>query len=109
MAAQTDSPVPDRDNPPGRGRLWQIATPLVFVAAGALLVTSAVSSRGTDLRPGRYDSLGDLARQETAKVKALREDVSSLRRDIDRLTAGRNSGVLDGLQAQVKALSGPAG
>lgn len=37
---------------------WRIAAPAVFLTAGALFVTSAVSSDGTDLRAGRYGDLG---------------------------------------------------
>src|SRR3954451_9948198 len=109
MDAPAPSPAPDPGKPRPRGRLWQVATPLAFTAAGVLLVTSAVSSRGTDLRPGRYDSLSDLARHESAEVSALRDQVASLRHDIDRLSAGVESGALDRLQSQVDALKGPAG
>jgi len=74
-----------------------------------LLVTSAVTSRGTDLRPGRYDSLADLAQQESQRVKALREQVSDLRADVEGLSAGLDSDALKKLEAQADALAGPAG
>src|SRR3712207_3303783 len=92
-----------------RGPFWRVATPAVFVAAGVLLVTSAVTSRGTDLRPGRYDSLADLARQESQRVTVLREEIADLQADVDELSAGLDSQALEELQARADALAGPAG
>src|SRR5919107_2110882 len=92
-----------------RGPGWRIATPAVFAAAGVLLVTSAVTSGGTDLRPGRYESLADLARQESQRVTALREQVADLRADVEKLSAGLDSDALQKLQARADALAGPAG
>jgi uncharacterized protein YlxW (UPF0749 family) len=82
---------------------------VVFVAAGVLLVTSAVTSGGTDLRPGRYDSLADLAQQETQRVTGLRAEVAGLRADVDTLSAGLDSDVLKRLQRRADALAAPAG
>src|SRR5215218_2900502 len=92
-----------------RGPVWRLAAPAVFIAAGVLLVTSAVTSRGTDLRPGRYDSLADLAQQDSQRVTALREQVADLRADVEELSAGLDSQALEKLQAQADALAGPAG
>lgn len=98
------------DRPPSdRRRRWRLATPLVLAAAGALLVTSAVTSGGTDLRAGRYSSLTDLARTESRRVTALRAQVADLRRDIDALGAGLDGDRLSALQAEVEALQAPAG
>src|SRR4051794_33954636 len=93
----------------GRPRAWRLASPAVFVAAGVLLVTSAVTSRGTDLRPGRYDSLADLAQQETQRVTGLRAEVADLRSDVESLSADLDSDVLARLQRRADALAGPAG
>ncbi len=93
----------------GSGPLWRLATPAVFVAAGVLLVTSAVTSGGTDLRPGRYESLADLARQESQRVTALREEVADLQADVDELSSGLDSEAVAELQARADALAGPAG
>jgi uncharacterized protein YlxW (UPF0749 family) len=92
-----------------RGPAWRLATPAVFIAAGVLLVTSAVTSRGTDLRPGRYDSLADLAQQESQRVKALRAQVSDLQTDVEALSAGIDSEAVEKLEAQADALAEPAG
>ena len=89
--------------------MWRLATPAVFVAAGILLVSSAVTSGGTDLRPGRYDSLADLAQQESHRVTALREEVAALRADVDELSAGLDSDVLEELERRTATLAGPAG
>jgi uncharacterized protein YlxW (UPF0749 family) len=92
-----------------RGPAWRVVTPAVFAAAGVLLVTSAVTSRGTDLRPGRYDSLADLARQESQRVTALRDQVADLRVDVEALSAGIDSEAVKELEARADALAGPAG
>ena len=44
------------------GLVARLVSVVVFAAAGLLMVTSARESAGTDLRPGRYDDLADLAR-----------------------------------------------
>ncbi len=111
------SVVRDMDQPrahhrvPRRGGAagWRVATPAVAVAAGVLLVTSAVTSQGTDLRPGRYDSLADLARQESQRVTALREEVADLRADVAGMSADLDSRVLDQLERRGDGLTGPAG
>jgi uncharacterized protein YlxW (UPF0749 family) len=92
-----------------RGPGWRIATPAVFAAAGVLLVTSAVTSGGTDLRPGRYESLADLARQDTQRVTLLRERVADLQADVEELSEGLDSHAVEELQARADALAGPAG
>jgi uncharacterized protein YlxW (UPF0749 family) len=86
-----------------------VVTPLAFAVAGVLLVTSGVNAGGTDLRPGRYDDLADLARQETARVQALRDQIAALQEDVDRLGAGVESTALADLEERIARLEGPAG
>lgn len=74
-----------------------------------LLVTSAVNSAGTDLRPGQYDDLTDLARQETARVERLQEQVAEIDREIDELSEEVSSSRLTELQRDIEALKVPAG
>ncbi len=93
----------------GRDRVWRLATPAVFATAGVLLVTSAVTSQGTDLRPGRYDSLADLAQQESVRVTDLRAQVKVLQADVEELSAGLDSDALEQLEARAETLAGPAG
>jgi uncharacterized protein YlxW (UPF0749 family) len=94
----------------GRGLRWRLLAPLIFVAAGVMFVASAISSGGTDLRADRYDNLADLAKQQTERVQRLRDEVAALNAEDDRLSAGlAHHRGLSRLQAQVDALSGPAG
>jgi uncharacterized protein YlxW (UPF0749 family) len=92
-----------------RGLRWRLLTPLGFVAVGALLVTSSINAGGTDLRPGRYADLADLARQEATRVEALQADVAELNEEIERLSEGLDNQVVTELQEDVDALSVPAG
>jgi uncharacterized protein YlxW (UPF0749 family) len=98
-----------RRAPSGRSPAWRLLAPLVFVAAGALFVTSEVSSGGTDLRAGRYDDLAGLANAEAHDLSALRTRTSTLTRQVDRLTADLASSTDDAEQRKVEALRGPAG
>jgi uncharacterized protein YlxW (UPF0749 family) len=88
---------------------WRIGTPVAFVAAGALLVTSQINAGGTDLRPGRYDDLADLAEQQSVRLQALRTQVADLNHEIDGLTHGLSTNGLPSQQAKVEQLREPAG
>jgi uncharacterized protein YlxW (UPF0749 family) len=92
-----------------RSLAWRLATPVAFVGAGALLVTSAVNSAGTDLRPSQYADLADLAEQETDRVAELQDQVAELSSDIEELSSGHGSGVMERVQEDIDALAGPAG
>jgi uncharacterized protein YlxW (UPF0749 family) len=99
---------PDPGRPP-RGPRWRLVTPLAFIGAGALLVTSAVNSGGTDLRPGEYADLADLARQETARVQRLQDQVAEVSAEVDELTSQLQGGAMGELQDTIAALELPAG
>ena len=88
---------------------WRILTPVASVAVGVLLVTSAISSGGTDLRPGRYDDLADLARAETSRVQALRQRVDDLNAEVERLGEQVSSPALRQEQRRIARLQAPAG
>ncbi len=92
-----------------RGPGWRTLTPLAFVGAGALLVTSAVNSGGTDLRPGEYADLADLARQETSRVEDLRAEVADLNAEVAELSADVDSQAVAELEELTSDLAGPAG
>ena len=92
-----------------RSLAWRLATPVAFLGAGALLVTSGVNSAGTDLRPSQYADLADLAEQETDRVAALQDRVAGLTAEIEGLSGELDSGTMDQVQADIDALSGPAG
>jgi uncharacterized protein YlxW (UPF0749 family) len=89
--------------------LWRLLAPAVFVAAGALFVTSMVTSGGTDLRAGRYDDLDGLATAEGNDLAALRAQASRLDREVERLTQGLGRTGDQVEQRKVDALEGPAG
>lgn len=65
--------------------LRRAATVAAFAAAGMLMATSAQQSAGTDLRPGRYDDLADLARQEGDRLTGLRSQIQELTDEIATL------------------------
>ncbi|MGA9747174.1 MAG: DUF881 domain-containing protein [Nocardioides sp.] len=94
----------------GPPRAWQVAAPLAFGLAGALFVTSWVSSGGADLRGGRYDDLPGLAAAETRQLEQLRAEQEELTADVDRLT-DRLSVAIGAKDAQeaAKSAEGPAG
>ncbi len=75
--------------PPGQ-RLLTVA---VCFLAGLMITVSAISARGTDLRPGRNTDLVDLVRSESARGTALAEQVASLRQEVDELTAAAGTPV----------------
>jgi len=92
-----------------RSLLWRVLTPAVFLVAGLLFVTSSVSSAGTDLRPGRYDDLADLAADRSDRIAGLEQESTELQAQIDRLTQGLTGSELQQATAQLDALKGPAG
>jgi uncharacterized protein YlxW (UPF0749 family) len=88
---------------------WRLATPIAFLGAGVLLVTSAVNSAGTDLRPGQYANLADLAEQETDRVASLQDRVAELSAEVEELSGQLGSGEMEKVQSGIDALVGPAG
>ena len=89
--------------------LWRLAAPAIFVFAGTLFVTSAVSSAGTDLRAGRYSDLPGLVDAEADRVERLRQQQATLTAEIDRLTAQLVDADGDPAQKQADQVAGPAG
>jgi uncharacterized protein YlxW (UPF0749 family) len=90
---------------------WRLAAPGVFVLAGALFITSAVSSGGTDLTgtAGRIADLGGLAEAETHDLEALRAEHAKLADEIDRLVKSLGDTSASPLVKEAEALRGPAG
>lgn len=87
----------------------RLLTVVVFAAAGLLMVTSAQQSAGTDLRPGRYDDLADLAREEGDRLTGLREQVQELDAEITRLRTTSGDSDLRLVQRQGRPLRVAAG
>jgi uncharacterized protein YlxW (UPF0749 family) len=99
-----------RNSPAGPGgRGWRLLAPAVFLLAGALFVTSAVSSGGTDLRAGRYDDLDGLANAERQDLEALRAQAADLTTSVNKLSAGLGKAGQATAAKQVQQLRGPAG
>jgi len=86
-----------------------MTAPAVFVLAGALFVTSAVSSGGTDLRAGRYDDLPGLAEAQADQVESLRQRQEELAAEVDDLTESLGDTDAAQAQEQADAVAGPAG
>ncbi len=78
----------DRDRKP----LHRVLTGLVCLIAGLLVVVSAVNARGTDLRPGRNTDLVSLVQSQSRRNADLTRQVSTVRAQVDQLSAEQNSG-----------------
>jgi len=88
---------------------WRTAGPIVFVLAGLLFVTSAVSSGGTDLRAGRFTDLDGLANSERQQVETLRTQAAGLTKQVNGLTEALSQGSSKPVQRQIDALKEPSG
>ena len=92
-----------------RGLGWRLAVPGVFLAAGALFVTSAVASDGTDLRAGRYGDLSTVVAQATDEVSALQEERNALADEVELLGSRLEGTGVSRAQERVDELMVPAG
>jgi uncharacterized protein YlxW (UPF0749 family) len=81
---------------------WSAVVPLVALAAGALFATSAATAKGTDLRSSGSDLPG-LIREETRENTVAARELSSLRAEVDRLSAQQAPGDLRVTQLNTKA------
>ncbi len=88
---------------------WRLLAPTVFVLAGLLFVTSAVSSGGTDLRAGGYTDLAGLASSQRREVEQLRARAAKLNEQVNALSGALGSQAPKKLQAKVDRLRGPVG
>ncbi len=92
-----------------RSLAWRLFAPGVFLLAGLLFITSAVSSGGTDLRAGAFTDLDGLANSQRRDVERLRAQAADLNTQVNQLSADLGTDAPTKLQAQVDALRGPAG
>ena len=92
-----------------RGLLWRALVPAVFLLAGALFVTSAVSSDGTDLRAGRYGDLSTVVSQATEEADELRARRNELAREVEVLTDQLSRTGVSASERRVDGLKVPAG
>jgi uncharacterized protein YlxW (UPF0749 family) len=88
---------------------WRLGGPAVFVVAGTLFVTSAVSSDGTDLRAGRYGDLSTVVQQAAEEADALSAERNALAEEVEELTAGLNATGATDVRETIERLEVPAG
>lgn len=100
---------PEPDERPRHSLWWRLGTPVVLALSGALLATSAASSDGTDLRPGRYTDLATLVEDQSREVTALTDRAAELNEEISALTEGLGDERVQDLQATIEDLEDPAG
>ncbi|HEV7209249.1 MAG TPA: DUF881 domain-containing protein [Mycobacteriales bacterium] len=96
---------------PRRSFAGRLALPLVLVAAGLLLATTARSAGGSTLHSTSHDRLADLVRQQQQQLTAARADQQRLSAEIEALSAQRAAanGAVAPVRAQGAALQGPVG
>jgi uncharacterized protein YlxW (UPF0749 family) len=82
---------------------------MVAGLAGLLAVTSAVSSRGTDLRGGRYSDIPSLVASQRHQLAALRREESQIESDVNALKRDVAAADPARLEAESKTLDTPAG
>ncbi|HET6626247.1 MAG TPA: DUF881 domain-containing protein [Nocardioidaceae bacterium] len=88
---------------------WRLLAPVVFLAAGALFITSGVNADGTDLRAGRYTDLGSVVAQQKKETDQRRAEVAALSDEVNRLSAQKGDTSAQTAQDTADALRGPAG
>lgn len=93
----------------------KVATFVTCLAAGLMLTTGALASKGADLRPNQTTDLIDLVREESRHNADLAARVAELRARVDELAQGADSNQpggdeLDELSraAGLEAVKGPA-
>lgn len=92
-----------------RSLVWRLLMPAVFVLAGALFITSATSSDGTDLRAGRFSDLASLVNQQSEEVDALNAEANRLTEEVNELSAGVGDKSVEEVRSRAEALRHPAG
>lgn len=90
-------------------RVWRLATPLVFAAAGLVFATSALTARGTDLRSDELSDLSGLIAASNRRVQDDTARVAALRRDIERRTDDVGGARAQAAARRAAALEVPAG
>ncbi|WP_183096232.1 DUF881 domain-containing protein [Nocardioides stalactiti] len=110
--AHAAGPTPGPPERPTRSRrplAWRAGTPVVALLSGALFITSAADSRGTDLRPGRYTDLAGLVAEEAADYEEIRQELVDLEQEVDDLTEDVESLRVTRTRGRIEELKDPAG
>lgn len=66
--------------------LWRALVPVTVAVAALLLVTSAITARGTDLRSSQTVQVSERIRAEEQTVGDLTHEIDALRADVSRTT-----------------------
>ncbi|MGY2876973.1 uncharacterized protein YlxW (UPF0749 family) [Marmoricola sp. URHA0025 HA25] len=90
-------------------RSWHVAAAVAFVVAGALFATTALSSKGLDLRAASITDLDGVVRAEKQRSDELQARIASLNREVDQLSHQVDDASVTRLQAQVDELRQPSG
>jgi len=88
---------------------WRLMVPAVFLLAGALFITSALTSDGTDLRAGRYGDLGTVVSQQKQETDQLRGEANDLAAEVSALSEQIGGSQVEEVRAAADALRQPAG
>ena len=93
------------------GRVWRVLVPVTALGAGLLFATSASTSKGIDLRGGRFSQLTDLIASTADDVRGLEQDAATLRSQVaaEQASAASESTTVAGEKARGDALLGVAG
>lgn len=92
-----------------RSWVWRLLVPVVFLLAGALFITSAISAGGTDLRAGRYTDLPSLLREQKEQTDAQRAEARRLSDEVAALAAQVADNKVQQVQQKSEDLRQPAG
>ncbi len=98
--------------PTSRRRLlprgWHAAAALAFLLAGGLFATTALNSKGLDLRAASITDLPGVVRQERQRSDELQARVAALNQEIDRLSHQVDDTTVTRVQHEVDLLLQPA-
>jgi uncharacterized protein YlxW (UPF0749 family) len=105
--------APDRSDgsSPARGRRrigWSLAVPVIAAAGALMVVASAFSADGTDLRP-TGTSLQALVDSRAEEVASLRADIRDVEGSLQQLSAAVSGPELRNVRRHVARLGGAAG
>ena len=93
------------------GRVWRVLVPVTALGAGLMFATSASTSKGIDLRAGRFSQLTDLIGSTASDVRGLEDDAAALRAQVAaaRASAASTSSTVADENARGDSLLGAAG
>lgn len=91
----------------------RVLTVVACLIAGLMMSTSALASRGTDLRPNRNTELVNLVQAEAQRNEELSRHLGRLRTEVDQLSRGASDGSVPSnpaieREAGLGAVRGPA-